>query len=776
MPKKLTFEQVKVACHACVSPIEEKLKQHAHELQITHYLVNVENKTLRVWISDENTDDEIILENKIRALLKDKLPVQGQVSRPNTKSSRKVPPPPPPKKYHFLQAMLGLFTGGLMMTLMLFGIEPSGSLHWIHHAMIWAGAALTAAIGWPSFKHATEALFGEKPSLNMDVLFVISGLAAIALSLAHSFHAPLPMLIDAALMIFGFRHLGQWLEESLTRKTTVTRKFVDSAREDHPNFEEYEVGDIIDVPAGKHIPLNGILTSDTAEISFTLFNGKIEPQIYEIDDELCAGMVAHSDLKMQITRNEEDSYLNFRDNQLELAQAQKAPIQDLTQKIINWFIPGVLLSAAALGLAAYSVVSPLVGLKAALYLLTCACPCALGLITAMAVKFGLTKIPPETGLSFNTAKGLQAAAEVDMVVFDLNGTLTQNKPRVMACTIPEDYFSIIDQMESQSRHPIATAIRSSTNRSKKILPLKIKKFRHGLIASDGDNIYQIGNAEFMNPPADKTVSDPGNAQHVIYFSKNGIIQGNFFIEDPLRDDATLMVHNLIKNNLKFKIFTGSDRSTANQYAKQLKIDPRCITTDCTPESKCSEIQALQYEGHKVAMFGDSGNDVNAIATANLGVAVFSPASHPMSEQAADVSLNNPSLLPVLDIFAVGRQTMGLIKQNLALSFAYNAASLAFVAYAIFAYPALLNPIFGAALMVAQSAFVILNAYRIKCQAASLPEVVGADELIDTPEMTSKPALNSRRRHSWSKIDALQCEGENLISQPRSNNPARSVHI
>jgi cation transport ATPase len=270
---------------------------------------------------------------------------------------------------------------------------------------------------------------------------------------------------------------------------------------------------------------------------------------------------------------------------------------------------------------------------------------------------------------------------------------------------------------------------------------------------------------------DKLVADPGNAQHVIYFSKNGIIQGHFLIEDPLRDDAALMVHSLIKNNLIFKIFTGSDRTTANQYAKQLKIDPRCITTDCTPESKCNEIQALQYQGHTVAMFGDSGNDVNAIATANLGVAVLSPASHPMSEQAADVSLNNPSLLPVLNIFAVGRQTMGLIKQNLALSFAYNAASLAFVAYAIFAYPALLNPIFGAALMVVQSAFVILNAYRVKSQEARLPEIVSAEELIETPVMKSKPALHSRRRHSWAKSASQDC-GE---TTPHAQHSFETLH-
>lgn len=713
MSKSYKFENLAVSCSHCFPPINTQLTAHQQRLKIDRWHLDHLNKTATVFINDDNELSSELTENELRFILKDWLPAQDT---------------PPQKHYHGWQAILGISLGFSMMMLMMLGIPLSP---WLHDAIIYGGSLLTVMLGWPSYRKAFSSLTSKQKFFTMDTLFTISTLSAITISLLHVFFPIMSMMIDAALMILGFRHAGLWLEEKVTQKSLQQERFVDRGRHtiiqkklgEHSvdcQLDEVGVGQIIKISAGQCIPLNGSLMQENAEITFALHTGQIEAVALKQGEKLYAGMIAQEDIIMKVSALEEDSYLRKRDLSLIESQMQKAPIHEFTQKITTWFVPGVLTAASLILLAGPLLGTSLV-IKASLYLLVCACPCALGLITPLAINIGLTKTKDQ-GLVFNTAKGLQAAAEIDMAVFDLNGTLTLNKPQVVGTpTVPKDYFDIVYAMEAQSKHPISTGIKDHIGMPyDSIVFDKIENNNHGLMATLNGNVYKIGNASFFDNIPLPTPVDTGNAQHIIYFMKNGKIEGYFLLEDPIRPDASLMLENLIKNKFHIRILTGTNRATADRYAAQLRVSPDWIQTDCTPQSKSDHLQYFKNQKHKVAMFGDSGNDTEAIASADLGVAITSPATDPMTLQQADATLNNHSLMPILQLFAVGRQTMRQIKQNLWISFGYNILSLGFVACAIFLFPTVLNPAFGAALMTFQSACILANAYRIKHQETTLP--------------------------------------------------------
>lgn len=714
MARIFQLSDLSVTGKDCVPPIEIELNAHKNRLLITHTFIDPLDKTATLTISDDSNLSDEEIEQELRFILQDWLP--------------KGPPPPPKKHYHGWQAGLGLASGSAMMAVMLLGVTLAP---WLHILLIGLGSAITLALGVPSYNKAFSALFSKKNKINMDSLFALSTIAAISLTIAHIFVPVLPMLIDAALMIFGFRHFGLWLEQTMKTKTLNKERFVDRGRKSH-DLSNVKAGSIIQISPDQCIPLNGTLEARDARVSFALHTGKTAPYTLKMGSKLFAGMIVHDEmLTMKVTALEDGSYLRQRDLQLIHAQSQKAPIEDFTQKILTWFVPSVLFMSAAVGLCAGFFLGINIGLTAALYFLVCACPCALGMVTPLAIKIGLDKTTNQ-GMAFNKAKGLQAAGEVDTVIFDLNGTLTQNQLTLLTehTTVDAQYFPIIHAMEEKSTHAIGRKIFEHTDNQGAAPTFSIiKECPSGMTAVHLGRTYKIGNANHVNVQSDHINSR--EAQHVIYFSVNDEIKGHFLLKDELRDDASKVIDTLRHNNLQVKILTGADHHTAQQYAKQLTINPRDIVTGCTPAGKSQYIRLLQEQGHKVAMIGDAGNDTNAIAAADFGVIVSSSSTDPMAKQEADASIHAPSLLPLLNIFAVSKQTMRHIKQNLLISFAYNTLSLGYIACAIFLMPALLSPAIGAALMAAQSACILANAYRIKREEEMMPE----------PEPKTSPGLS-----------------------------------
>jgi Cu2+-exporting ATPase len=732
MPRYRDFENLEnFYCPNCIASLKAELEPYVpiHSFLIDESVYNPVAKSISIAVSDSCALSDEELDAEIRFILSYYIPHKDEVKK---------------EKYHLLQADIGIFSGALMMSLMfLESLEFITLDMWVHQAFLYGGVLITAVIGYPTMIKAWAGLRGKVKKFNMDSLFALSTIAAVAASLSPF----MPSLIDAALMINGFRHFGLWIEESFTQKISAREKFVDRGRKSKFKIKENGVfvdyigalkdvpmNSIIQVPKGECIPLNGKLEEENAELTFTMHTGKEDVELMKPGSQLLAGMVVASDsLTFTVNALEDQSYLRARDLSLIAAQAKRAPIQEKTASILSWFMPVVLTLGVGLGLVSGYFNGIGAGFQTLLYFMVCACPCALGMVTPLGVNVGLKKLSDD-GVTFKTAKGMQAAAEVDTIVFDLNGTLTKNQPKVTRCTIDWRLFPLIQAMQAHSSHNIGKAISDyilpSKMKSGKVILDEVYKDHHGLMATFQGNVYKIGNKDFVNPPEQSQVKDFGHAQHAIYFSKNGIVEGYFLLEDPLRDgDQTAsMIQNLIDNNMNVKVFTGASQDTAAQYSRQLGIPMSQFVTNCVPtkeegeNNKCALIKALQGqdEGHKVAMFGDAGNDVEAIKAANFGVVVNSRSTDPMAEQESDASINSDTLLPqVLKLMAVGRQTMRHINQNLGVSFIYNTGSLVYVACAVFLNPSLLNPAFGAGLMVVQSLFIVLNAMRINYQKARL---------------------------------------------------------
>lgn len=738
MPQVHHFQDFEFQCYEnCIKPLEETLNDHRERLKISDIKFDLASKSGAITLSDETSLTYEENHEELRLLMQERLPQVNPQKR---------------KRIFAWQTFLGLGAGLGLMVPMMFGLMLP---FWAHPLMFSLGTALTVFLGRKSYLNAYHSLKSKKMRFNMDSLFTVSSIAAIVSSALHLFFPFFPPLIDAALMILGFRQAGLWIDQSFREQKLKTKKYVDygheskfqiSYRQDGEyeacTLKDVELDDLIKIPAGQTIPLDGILQSEHSLVSYSMNNGSEDPMEVSRGHKLLAGMVAEQELLMKVTALEAQSDLNRRDLELFKAQAEAPPIQNLTDKIMQWFVPAVLGTAVVVGAAAGYFLGLSMGLTAAFYWAVCACPCALGLITPLAMKLGLSKFEG-TGLSFNKPKGLQAAATIDTVVFDLTGTLTQNKPQVIEePTVSSDHFDIISAIQSRilkdeklkRKHPIAQALVNKLGMHPS--EFEFEEFitaDNGILAKIQGNVYRIGNDTFIQPSLNEQPKDRSQAQKIIYFEKNGRVEGYFLLADPLRPGASSVLKTLLANKMECCILTGASDRDADQYAPLLGFDRDLFITNQTPDSKAQIILQLKEAGKQVAMVGDGENDTLALTHANLSVAIGSPGSPLISEQVADASLHSFSLQPLLQIFPAGQQVMRVIKQNLALSFTYNTLSLAYVCCCLTLMPSMLIPYAGAAVMVLLSASVMFNTYRVLRNTETLAQVA-------PPSPPSSPAL------------------------------------
>lgn len=772
MPRFIRFENVQnVTGSCCHGLINAALEPHKNTLYIDIkncvYDFNGENKIITIAIKYQNelteedkkaavldndrnelTDEE--LEQHLRLILSDYLPAGETTTKKN--------------HYHPLQAMLGLILGGVFMLLMWQEIE----LPDLHLIMTAVGTVATLIIGRASFYKAWLGL--KRWKFNMDSLFAMSAIAAILVSVAHvtleQYIKGLPMLIDAPLMIFGFRHFGLWLRESFVDKIQNREKFVDRARKSTFKIKQGEIyvsyqsssikphevfkdiciekgkQSIIEIQPGECIPLNGILLDKCADVTFTIHTGQLDPIRIEKNKMLYAGMiVTDKPLTMKVTDSEVESYLHARDIALIKAQISKAPIQDLTDKMTQYFAPGSFIAAIAVGAVAGYFQGIATAIAAGLYVAVCMCPCALGLVTPLAIGITMGKVR-DKGYRFNTEKGVQAAAAVNTLIFDLNGTLTKNKPTVTSCTVDKSHFSVLHAIESRSPKPIAKSIadyaRSGNTPSCEVVFSHYVSSHNGVTAVVDGDVYEIGNEEFFNYKGLPPIANMGTAQHAIYYKKNGLSLGYILVDDPLREDAAWMVDSLKKNNINVKIATGASLKTVRCYLPFLGLTEEDVIVNCKPADKAALVQNEKDKGHTVVVVGDSANDTEAIAAAHLGVVINSPSTDPMTTQSADASINTPTLYPVLEMLALGKQSMRLVYTNLLISFGYNILSLGYVGYAAFSKPEWLNPSFGAVSMVGQTMCLLAIAFCVSLMKPRLAVVVPQKQEPTSQSITHDP--------------------------------------
>lgn len=432
------------------------------------------------------------------------------------------------------------------------------------------------------------------------------------------------------------------------------------------------------------------------------------------------------------------SYLAKLDKQIELAEFEKAEIENKTKKTLHYFVPSVLALSLLCGIGV-GIFNPILGIQFATTLLVSFCPCVLGLITPLAIAIGMHKASQQ-GVVFKSSKSLENAASVNTIVFDVNGTLTKGIPEVNCCFTDgndlETFSLYLSALEEEADNAIGKSIaayakqqcRKTSNRV--TVSALDKRDSRGIKGIIDKRPCFVGNREFMLSNGidvsiyDKEVQKRKDALQVIYLAKGNKLLGFVTLKDPLKEDAAFVINQLQKPQKKADIkevflCSGASLETIKPYAKRLGVPEdhifaNCVSATIKPDDRTKNdcLEQLKQAGKKVAMVGDAGNDGVSMAACHFGIAVKSNASDVMTQDKAGALVGRSSLLPILATFEVATETMRSVKQNLILSLSYN-VSVMLISTALVAVGFALNPGVGVALMILQSSLILLNQYRIK---------------------------------------------------------------
>jgi Cu+-exporting ATPase len=507
---------------------------------------------------------------------------------------------------------------------------------------------------------------------------------------------------------------------------TATRIRQDGSEEEIP-LDEVAVGDSLRIRPGEKVPVDGSVLEGRSSLDEALVTGESMPVGKSVGDSVIGGTLNQTGaLVIRADKVEGDTMLAQIVQMVSQAQRSRAPIQRLADQVAGWFVPLVILIAAA-AFAVWATFGPeprfAYGLIAAVTVLIIACPCALGLATPMSIMVGVGK-GAGLGVLVRNAEALERLEKVDTLVVDKTGTLTEGRPTLTAIWPAEgmaedDLLRLAASVERASEHPLARAVVAAAE-AKGLTLSAVTDFDSptgkGARGSVEGQLVLLGNAAFM---AQEGVAVPLVAEAdqlrrdgatVIFAAVDGRLAGLLAIADPVKETTSAALAALSQEGIHVVMVTGDNRVTAEAIARRLGIE--AVEAEVLPERKSALVEAFKREGKVVAMAGDGVNDAPALAAADVGIAMG--AGTDVAIESAGVTLVKGDLTGIIRARRLSQATMANIRQNLFLAFVYNAAGVpvaAGVLYPLFGI--LLSPIFAAAAMALSSVSVIANALRLR---------------------------------------------------------------
>jgi Cu+-exporting ATPase len=487
------------------------------------------------------------------------------------------------------------------------------------------------------------------------------------------------------------------------------------------------VGDTVLVKPGERIPVDGEVLSGQSAIDESAMTGESIPVEKSIGDMLLGGTLnATGFLRYRALRVGGDTALSGIIRTVEDAQATKAPAQRLADRIAAWFVPAVM-TLAILSAVFWLVLGRDItfALTTLISVLVIACPCALGLATPTAILVG-TGRGAQSGILIKSGEALENAAHLDTIVFDKTGTLTEGIPRVTdihADGISEQaLLALAAGAELGSSHPMSRAIIESA-RAQGIEPIAFERFEtipgQGIAAHRSEGDIALGNEKRMlaigvdeaSLSQWKQLAEPlaDAGKTPLFVALDGRLRGLIAIADQLAPGSRETIQALHHMEITARMLTGDNARTARAIATELDIDQ--VLSEVLPAEKASAVQALQAEGHRVAMVGDGINDAPALAASNVGIALSSGME--IAIESAQIVLIHRDVRGVPAAIELSRATLRTIRQNLFFAFIYNvlAIPVAMGALTFFDGP-LLDPMIAAGCMSLSSISVVFNALRL----------------------------------------------------------------
>ncbi|WP_292319306.1 cation-translocating P-type ATPase [Caldisphaera sp.] len=534
---------------------------------------------------------------------------------------------------------------------------------------------------------------------NMDVLVSLSSSIAFFYSI-YATIVGIPTIIDVTVLLITFVLVGKTLEAyfryklSLSIKGNVNakvRKIINN-EEKIVDVSEVNVGDIIVLKNGDQIHVDGIIDEGVVEVNESVITGEPLPIKKGKGDALISGSTIVSGYaKLYVTRSGENAYISQVAKSIREAQAIKVPIQNFVDKVSSIFVPIILIVSLFSFLIWHFILGKSVfeALLFSIAVLASACPCALGLATPMAVVAMINKAVKK-GIIIRNGEILGNLKNVDTIVFDLTGTLTEGKISIKSYKeFRKDALKYAASVESLSNHPIAKAI--SELSKEKVNVDEFEEFiGEGVYGRIKDDIIIIGKKEFIKQNCE--LKDKENEDGDIFICINNEISGIINIEDKVKDGVYNLLNKLKSQGIKVIIATGKDKVEGFNDIE--------IHNGLKPEDKVELIRELKNEKHYVAFVGDGINDSQALSEANIGIALNSGSD--LAKVAGDVVLNDINSIP--ELFSISNKLESKIKQNLAWAFGYNSVLVPVSAGIL--YPLVYLPPQFAALAMSMSSVIV----------------------------------------------------------------------
>ena len=567
---------------------------------------------------------------------------------------------------------------------------------------------------------------------NMDLLVVLGTSTAYFYSLSRLLagHTDGPLYFEAAAVVVTLILVGKWLETRAKRATTsairalmalrpVTARVVRDGVETEVPITAVVTGDLVLVRPGEKLPVDGVVIEGRSDVDESLLTGESQPLPKQAGDLVVGGSVnGRGLLRIETTLVGEQATLSRIIALVENAQAKKAPVQRLVDRVAAFFVPLVIVVALVAFLGWWLIAGNLdSAIVAAVAVMVIACPCSLGLATPTALMVG-TGAAARAGILIRDPEALEVAHKLDTVVLDKTGTLTEGRPAVteiLPTGIPErELLALAAAAQTGSEHPLAHAVLTKAQG----LDLgRLEDFQShpgmGLTARVAGRKIVIGNRRLL---AEKSVRAECLEARVAALEAHGrtvmwvaaldprpLLLGAIAVADPIRPSSRVAVQNLQRLGLETIMLTGDHERTAAAVAAELGIQQ--VIASVLPGQKAAEVRRLQAQGRIVGMVGDGVNDAPALAAANVGIAMGGGSDIAM--QTAGITLMRADPLLVGDAIAISRATHNKIQQGLFWAFFYNVIGMPLAAIG------LLNPMISGAAMALSSVSVVSNALLLR---------------------------------------------------------------
>lgn len=584
-------------------------------------------------------------------------------------------------------------------------------------------------------------------SANMDTLVALSTSIAFLFSFFNTVYPEFwierglepHIYYEASGVIIAFVLLGKLLEERAKNSTSSAIKSlmglqpktahrVQDGQEEEVSISLLLVGDLVSVRPGEKIPVDGTVSQGSSSVDESMLSGEPIPVVKSRGDRVLAGTINQKGaFTMEATGVGSATVLAQIVRMVQAAQGSKAPVQHIVDKISGIFVPVVA------GLAVLTFIIWLVvggsgcfsyALLSAVSVLVIACPCALGLATPTALMVGMGK-GAEHHILIKDAFALENLCRVDTIVLDKTGTLTEGVPEVTdsfwTSSASRDLLDILYTSEIKSEHPLASAILSWL-RGTEATETAIDGFEsvtgRGIQTRVHDATYWVGSKGFLETfqamvPTEagrKIVQWEEDGKSIVYYGRESELLAVMAISDRLKPTSGRAVETLKGMGIEVHLLTGDGKRTAESVAALLNI--RHYKADVLPNDKEEYIRSLQAAGRKVAMVGDGINDSQALARADVSIAMGKGTDIAMD--VAMVTLITSDLMLLPDAIRLSKRTLRSIHQNLFWAFIYNLIGIPLAAGVLFPVNGLLlNPMLASAAMAFSSVSVVLNSLRLK---------------------------------------------------------------